>query len=371
MRGATVLGLAIFAIAAFGLTETAFAQDGSVLTTLERSMEAAAKSWETRLLDGARSLFWLLAGIEFGIAAVWLAISAPSLDQWAAELVRRIIFIGFFLFLLQVGPQFGKDIVLSLFQIGSGSNGSASPADTFNAGINVASELSQYIKVGLFEDNVAAIAAVFACILVIVSFSLVAAIFISVLVEMYVGLLAGMIMLGLGGSSFTKDFAIKYLVYAFSVGMKLMALVMIAAIGSQTLISFAQAPPAADQQWLSSIIVGGLSVVVFIIAMYVPNIIQGVVQGVSVSNGMEAIRSGAQVTAFAASTAAGVGAGFAAAGTAKAAGAGILGQTMAGMKAGGSAMAGTAAKAAMGSHGSGAGGSSRSMGLRNGKIDRK
>ncbi|WP_312405374.1 P-type conjugative transfer protein TrbL [Rhizobium sp.] len=370
MRGATVLGLAVIAIAALGLTDAAFAQDGSVLTTLENSMSNAAKTWETRLMDGARSLFWILAGIEFGIAAIWLAIAAPSLDTWVAELIRRIMFIGFFLFLLQTGPEFAKAMVASLFEIGSGSAGSASPANTFNAGINVASELSNHIKVGLFEDNVGAIAAVFACILVIVSFSLVAAIFVSVLVEMYVGLLAGMIMLGLGGSSFTKDFAIKYLVYAFSVGMKLMALVMIAAIGSETLISFSQAPPAGDQQWLSSIIVGGLSVVVFIIAMYVPNIIQGVVQGVSVSNGMEAIRSGAQVTAFAASTAAGVGAGFAAAGAAKAAGAGLLGQASAGMKAGGSALAGTAAKAAMGSHGSDVGGSSRSMGLRNNKTSK-
>ena len=45
------------------------------------------------------------------------------------------------------------------------------------------------------------------------------------------------------------------------------------------------------------------------ISMYVPNIIQGVVQGVSVGNGMEAIRSGVQVAGFAA-----VGAGMAAGG---------------------------------------------------------
>lgn len=368
MRGATALGLAVFAMAVFGLTETAFAQDGSVLTTLENSMEQAAKTWETRILQAAQSLFWILAGIEFGIAAVWLAIAAPSLDTWVAELIRRLMFIGFFLFLLQTGPDFATAMVESLFQIGSGSAGSASPANTFNAGINVASELSNHVKVGLFEDNVGAIAAVFACILVIVSFALVAAIFVSVLVEMYVGLLAGMIMLGLGGSSFTKDFAIRYLIYAFAVGMKLMALVMIAAIGSETLISFSQMPPAGEQQWLSSIIIGGLSVVVFIIAMHVPTIIQGVVQGVSVTNGMEAVRSGAQVTAFATSTAAGLGAGYAAASAAKAGGASLLSSAGAGMKAGGAALAGTAAKAAMGQHGSDVGGSSRSMGLRNNKT---
>lgn len=370
MRGFTFLAVMIIAAAILGVAEPAFAQDGSVLTDLQNSMSAAAKSWETRLLDAARSLFWILAGIEFAIAAVWLALAAPALDTMLAELVRRVMYIGFFLFLLTTGPEFAKAVAMSLSQIGSGGSETASPANTFNAGINVASALADQIKLGLFEDNIAGIAAIFGVILVVVSFALVSAIFVSVLVEAYVGLLAGMIMLGLGGSSFTKDFAIKYLIYAFSVGMKLMALVMIATIGSEALISFAEAPTPADQEWLSSIIIGGLSVVVFVIAMHVPSILQGVVQGVSVSNGMEAIRSGAQVTAFATSTAAGVGAGYAAASAARAGGASILGAASTGVKVGGTALAGTAAKAAMGAHGSDVGGSSRSLGLRNNKTSK-
>jgi type IV secretion system protein TrbL len=136
-------------------------------------------------------------------------------------------------------------------------------------------------------------------VIVVVSFSLVAAIFVTVMVEMYVGLLAGMIMLGLGGSSFTKDFALRYLIYAFSVGMKLMALVMIAHIGSEVLINLANQSSNSDQ-FLSTLAVAGISVVVFIISIYVPNIIQGVVQGVSVTGGMEVIRHGAQAASFAA-----------------------------------------------------------------------
>lgn len=72
----------------------ALAQQGSVLTTLENSVATAANGWETTVMNAARSLFWILAGIEVGIAAVWLAINAASLDSWFAELVRRIMFIG-------------------------------------------------------------------------------------------------------------------------------------------------------------------------------------------------------------------------------------------------------------------------------------
>ena len=311
-------------------TAPALAQDGSVLTTLENSVVTAVRGWETTVMDAARSLFWILAAIEIGIAAVWLAINSASIDAWFAELVRRIMFIGLFAFILDQGPGFARAVVDSLFQIGAGG-GSASPANIFDAGIQVASQMSEQARFGIWEDNALAVAAVFAMIVVVISFSLVAAIFVAVMVEMYVGLLAGMIMLGLGGSSFTKDFAIKYLVYAFSVGMKLMALVMIARIGSDILLGLAEAPTATSEQFITTLAIAGISVVVFIIAMYVPPILQGVVQGASVSGGMESIRHGAQAASFAAG-----GAFLGASAAAKGA------QAASSARAGGSSMAGAA-----------------------------
>lgn len=361
-------GIALIAHAA-----PSFAQQGQVLTELENQVSAAAKGWQTTIMDAARSLFWILAGIEVGIAAVWLAIQAASLDSWFAELVRRIMFIGFFAFVLTQGPSFARAVVDSLFQIGAGG-GSASPAEVFDAGIRVASQMSEQAKFGVFEDNALAIAAVLAMAVVVICFSLVAAIFVSVMVEMYVGLLAGMIMLGLGGSSFTKDFAIRYLVYAFGVGMKLMALVMIAKIGSNVLLGLAQAPTAESDQFITTLAIAGISVVVFIIAMYVPSIIQGVVQGASVTGGMETIRHGGQAASFAAGGAflgaGAVGAGFAAAQAARAGGSSTAGSVLRGMGASlssGAMAAGAAAKEkAIGSPGAYAG---SLLGLANAKLD--
>ncbi len=360
------------AVAVFMVTHPAIAQEGSVLTSLQNQITTAAKGWETTVMDAARSLFWILATIEIGIAAVWLALQAASLDSWFAELVRRIMFIGFFAFVLAQGPTFAKAVVDSLFQIGSGG-GTASPADVFNAGLVVATKMSEKVQFGLFEDNALAISAAFAMVVTVIAFSLVAAIFVSVMVEMYLGLLAGMIMLGLGGSSFTKDFAIRYLVYAFSVGMKLMALVMISRIGSEVLIGLANEADVGDQ-FQTALAIAGIAVVVFIIAMYVPNIIQGVVQGASVSGGMETIRHGGQAASFAAGgaflAAGAAGAGFNAAQAARAAGSSVTGAALRGMGAGiGSAgkAAGSAAKEkAIGSPGAYAG---SIMGLANAKLD--
>ena len=374
VRSFQKIQLAFIAVGVVLLASTpAFAQQGEVLTTLENSVVTAAKGWETTVMDAARSLFWILAGIEVSIAAVWLAINAASLDSWFAELVRRIMFIGLFAFILDQGPSFAKAVVDSLFQIGAGG-GSASPANIFDAGIRVATKMYEQAKFGLFEDNALAIAAVFAMVVVVISFSLVAAIFVAVMVEMYVGLLAGMIMLGLGGSSFTKDFAIKYLVYAFSVGMKLMALVMIAKIGSDILLSLAEAPTATSEQFITTLAIAGISVVVFVIAMYVPPILQGVVQGASVSGGMEAIRHGSQAATFAAGGAF-LGANAASKGVQTASAARVGGSSMAGAALRGMASgigsagwaAGSAAKdKVIGSPGAYAG---SLLGLANAKLD--
>ncbi|PDS63124.1 P-type conjugative transfer protein TrbL [Rhizobium anhuiense] len=367
-RSLLITGLFFLAYAA-----PAFAQEGQVLTELENQVSSAAKGWETTIMDAAKSLFWILATIEIGIAAVWLAIQSASLDSWFAELVRRIMFVGFFAFVLTQGPTFARAVVDSLFQIGAGG-GSASPAEVFDAGIRVASQMSQQAQFGVFEDNALAIAAVLAMGVVVICFSLVAAIFVSVMVEMYVGLLAGMIMLGLGGFSFTKDFAVRYLVYAFSVGMKLMALVMIAKIGSQVLLGLANAPTASSDQFVTTLAIAGISVVVFIIAMYVPNIIQGVVQGASVTGGMETIRHGGQAASFAAGAgflaAGAAGAGFAAAQAARAGGSSVAGAALRGIGASfssGAQAAGAAAKEkAIGSPGAYAG---SILGLANAKLD--
>lgn len=370
-RERTLIAIAVILLA----TTPALAQQGQVLTTLENSVVTAAKGWETTVMNAARSLFWSLAGIEIGIAAIWLAINAAPLDSWFAELARRIMFIGLFAFVLDRGPEFGKAVVDSLYQIGAGG-GSASPANIFDAGIRVATKMSEQAKFGLFEDNSLAIAAVFAMVVVVVSFSLVAAIFVAVMVEMYVGLLAGMIMLGLGGSSYTKDFAIKYLVYAFSVGMKLMALVMIAKIGSDILLGLADAPTTTSEQFITTLAIAGISVVVFVIAMYVPPILQGVVQGASVGGGMEAIRHAGQTASFAAGAGflatAAASRGFQAASAARAGGASPGRAAMRGMEAGigGAAHAvGSAVKEkAIGSPGAYAG---SMLGLANAKLDQQ
>jgi type IV secretion system protein TrbL len=168
---AAIVGRAV-AVAALFLALTAVpahAQEGSLITSLQDEISSAARGWEQTVSNAARSLFWILASIEIGLAAIWLALQAPSLQEWFAELARRIMFLGFFALVLDQGPSFAKAIVDGLFQIGA-SGGNASPADIFNAGLVVAGKMAEKIRFGLFEDNALAVSAAFATIVVVIAF---------------------------------------------------------------------------------------------------------------------------------------------------------------------------------------------------------
>ncbi len=90
------------------------------MSELENQVASATRDWQTTIMEAARSLFWILAAIEISVAAIWLALAAATLESWFSELVRRILFVGFFAFLLEQGSRFAKAVVDSLFSIGAG-----------------------------------------------------------------------------------------------------------------------------------------------------------------------------------------------------------------------------------------------------------
>lgn len=361
----------LVAAGALVASHSAFGQaSDNVIEEVQTSIIAQARSWETTLLQHATNLFWLLAGIEFGISAIWLAINGATLESWFGELVRRIMFVGFFLFVLTQGPDLAKAVVNSLFEIGSGT-GSVSPSAIFDAGLDVAERMTDNLWSWDPREWGKMLIVGICALLVIITFGFMAAILLGVMLEMYIGLLAGLILLGFGGSSFTKDFAIKYLIYAFGIGMKIMVLVMIAAIGSEVLLSVANNPNLSDS-FIGPASVAGLAVVIAMISQMIPPMVQGLVQGVSVSNGMEAIRGGVQTSSFAA-VSAGMAAGgagvvkggMAAASAASQAGASRGAAAMAGLKAAGGAVGSAATDKLMGIPGAKMG---STLGLANEKL---
>ena len=202
----------------------AYAQSAQVLDTLVDSFQTQSKQWEGAIKQAAVSLFWILAAIEFSVSAIFLALQGAGAQTFAAELVKRILVVGIFYFILDSGSSICNAIVESLKQLAFNAGGvKSAPSAIFRLSWNICQKILN--EVSLWKDAGKAIVLCLAAfIIIVICFALIAAIMIVTLVELSIVPYAGIILLGFGGSAFTKDYAVKYLTYAVSVGMKLMVM---------------------------------------------------------------------------------------------------------------------------------------------------
>jgi type IV secretion system protein TrbL len=274
------------------------------------------RNWEAVLQGLALSLFWLLAGLEFAWSAIRLALKGADLSEWLSELLTQILFIGFFLALLQNSGAWAKAIVAS-FQTAAdrvatanGVSAAMKPSDVFDVGLSIANKVMDQTSFWHPADSVGLMAA---SLIVIVCFALIAAFMILAMVESYVAISAGVLFMGFGGSRWTKDYAVRTIAYTVSVGAKLFILQLLVALAQQLFQEWSRNFGTTN----SDIVVVGSAIVMLALVKVIPDMVQSLINGASASSGGALLGAAAGAWAGAgavAATAAGAGMAGAAAG---------------------------------------------------------
>jgi len=295
MARAAWIVLVLF-LGAFAATP-AQAQTGcAVSQTVDNSLDEivglyknCTKQWEGTLGRYALSLFWLLAAIEFCWNAICLALRNTDLNEWLAELVNQIFFLGFFLALLTNATAWTGAIVESFRTAGAealkanGVPAGIAPSDIFDTGLNIAIKMLEALS---WHAPAQSIFVALSALAIIFCFALIAAAIILALVESYVVLSGGVLLMGFGGSRWTKDFAVKTLIYAVSVGAKLFVLQLIAGLGAQIIGTWAKLPAAQSavapvNATTNIMVIVGSTLVLWVLVKSVPDMIQGLINGAS------------------------------------------------------------------------------------------
>ena len=282
------------------------------LTTVLTSYKNGATNWETQLQNYAKSLFWLLATIEIAYGGIKLVVRGADFAEWASELVNQILFIGFFAALLQnsVGENSWASLIVKSFTTaagaasGSGSGDQTSvPTTIFKTGLALATTITNLpseLSIGTYLVHwISALVIVFC-------FALMAAAYIAALVESYVVISAGVLFMGFGGSRFTKDYALKILIYAVSVGAKLFIIQLLVGLAQQLFMQL-NTNLSTNSNTTDIFMAIGTGLVFLMLVRTIPEIVQGLLNGVHVGGGA-AVLTGAAGTA--AGTAAGAAMGF-------------------------------------------------------------
>jgi len=268
-------------VAALGFAPDAIAAEPATnsLDSIINLYKQNASKWESTLAAYALTLFWILVAIDLTLTGIRLAAKGAEFGEWAAELVNQILFIGFFLALLQNAPAWAAAIVNSFRTAAnqavaaSGGTGMFAPSDVFSVGLALASKITD--EASIFQPAASIVMVLFALVL-IVCFAIIAALLIVALVESYIVVSAGVLFMGFGGSKWTKDFALKMLVYAVSVGAKLFVMQLLIGLGQQVFNALAS---NFETRSVDILVVIGSAIVMVALTWFLPELIQGMVNG--------------------------------------------------------------------------------------------
>lgn len=289
----------------------------NVLDGIVEMYRTAANGWRDVIMRYAIRLFWLLVLADLAWTFAVLALEQADLQKFVAELIRRIMAVGFFHALLVHSGDWSTAIINSFRRLGAeaGAQGGLdvgiSPSNIFDMALRLAGSLTDQVTLSDIGES---IARVLTGIIIIVVFAIIAGLLLATLIELYIALNAAIILLGFGGSRWTSDYAVSYWKYLLSVGMKIFAMQLLIGIG-QSFISgfFGQ----YDGSNIQSLVFVGVSIVLLILVKIIPEVLQGVMNGTSVGGAGNALVS------------AGAAAAGGAVGAALGAGAAVAGGTMA------------------------------------------
>jgi len=259
----------------------AHAQSVNVLDQIVTEFKIRAAGWESTLRSFAIGTFGILATIELAWAAIRLAFRRSDVSEWLAEIVNQILFLGFFLALLENSVTWGQAIINSFRQAASAARGGGiAPSDVFAAGVKIASMVLSQMSIWHPEASAGLMVA---GIVIEICFALMAAFMVLALVESFLIISMGVLFMAFGGTRWTKDFAISTVRYTVSVGAKLFVLQLLVSIGASLIQTWANS--FTDVTDASLCILVGCSIVMLALVKVLPETMQSIVNGSSMASG--------------------------------------------------------------------------------------
>jgi type IV secretion system protein TrbL len=254
----------------------------TILTDLVNAFQMATAGWFGALFPVARNLFFTLAAIEIVWAASWWVVERDDPTQILVQFLRRIIAIGFFLAILTFADVWVPAIIDGFATAGRTAGGlpELNPSTVIDQGIAVASTLIASISVaGWFTSPGGNLVAAIASLLTFLAFVIIAGQLALSLIEMYIVIGGGVLLLGFAGSRWTMPFAERYLSYAVAIGIKLFVLYLIIGVGTALAASWAPTLAGVGTSPADLFAILGASFVYMIVAWQIPSFASAMIAG--------------------------------------------------------------------------------------------
>lgn len=256
---------------------------GAGVNSLIYDINSATGAWFDALAGAATNLLLTLAVISL-VVKVGLSVLRGGMDlgELTMELVKRVLWVGFFLAALEFIPSWSHALL-------EGFKAAASLATGSSATVDAGSILSRGVRLaeGIIDASswsmlpVTSLAALVICML----YSAICGLVLVTYAEFYIAAAAGSLFLGFGGAEWTSDIARRYLVTLVAIAVRLYALYLILGFGEQlTADALGEARGEIDEM-TEVLSILAIVFVLFLCAMMIPASMQGIIGG-SVASSM-------------------------------------------------------------------------------------
>lgn len=250
----------------------------TIISQIVVKYEQATQQWIEPLKDSALALFKLCTVLSVVLLGINVALNRDDIPNIIKQFIMMVLMIGFFLWCLQNYEEWTNGILKGLPGLAKSTSPSFDIEDPVKIGITMVVRAFKNFSAWEIPESIANIAM---CSMVLICLALMTGMLILVKCEAYVGVGAAILLMGLGGSTLFKDYAVNVIRYVFATGFKLLVMSLVAGIGVQFLNSMNM-----ENLDIGDLVANVAAVVILLLlTKEVPSIVSGIISGSNVSTG--------------------------------------------------------------------------------------
>lgn len=254
-----------------------------IMTDIGNSYQDATNNWYLAIFPYAQSLFFLLAATQLVWSTVRWVLAGEGTERVMSNLLFLLMSLSLFYAILMNFNTWIPAIINSFVQIGSEASGLTvlDPSTIADLGVSMAGTILRTLGGGgLIDSVIGAIVGGFAALVIVICFAIIAGQLLVTLIESFIVIGAGVLMVGFAGSKWTVGIAERSLGYAIAVGVKLFMLYLVIGLGVAVAVNWL---PLLENASLASpdplYAVIGSSIVFLMLSWSIPSMASSLVAG--------------------------------------------------------------------------------------------
>ena len=265
-----------------------YAEPGGIVSDIVDKFSTSSSAYGTSLQKYAERLFYWCILLDTALLGIRVALNRDDISSVVKQFVLILLFSGFIFSVIHNYDVWSMNLIHGLGTIATGLGASDLTLSPFETGIDIVKKILDSTSSWTPIDSLGYL--LVGCI-VMVCFALMTAQIVMIKCEAYVAMNAAVLLLGFGGSSLLKEYAINTMRYALSVAFKLFVMQLVVGIG----MSFVNDFKSTSMQLEDLLVLIGAAVVLLALVKTIPDVCAGIINGSHTGNGSSLMSTGAMV----------------------------------------------------------------------------